>query len=564
MGLFKRFLKPQAPKYFEVLISGNSWTFKEHKALRVYVWGKAWFNEEFYSEEVFTQYICDKFRQNHNKKTFNEVVKECIPEKGQYAFVIISGDFLATAVDHIRSKPLFYTTYEGQVIVSDKANRIQRRAELYSIDATNKVEFKYLGAVTGKGTLLKKLFQVEPGVVMFADRNSSNDFCFDFFQHFKYWPESSSGTDTKLLLKELDGIVLRAFERLRQSSEGKTLVLPLSGGFDSRLIALSLKRFGFESVICFSYGKKGNKESRVSKKVAESLGFKWYFVRYDRKKWRDVLEKGRLKDYFKRADNFASLPHFDEFVAVGELLEGNKIPQDSIFIPGHTGDFISGGHIPPRVFKEKKWNDKKAIALIFTKYFRLWKFKNEEKAIRKELETRLQESLNAESVDSFLTASRLIELFDWKERQSKYIVNSVRVYEYWGCEWRLPLWDKELVCFFRDLDFSLKKNKYFYKQYFQTLNQTQCSSSKHLSRKEPSLLVKFLIFPKLVYHKIRLNFVSKFRFLFEYFFHPMQYFGICRYSEVLFKYYGYWNVLSIVVLKYFEWLDDRIAEELKN
>lgn len=37
------------------------------------------------------------------------------------------------------------------------------------------------------------------------------------------------------------------------------------------------------------------------------------------------------------------------------------------------------------------------------------------------------------------------ECFNWQERQSKFIANSVKCYEYFGFEWRIPLWDNEIA-----------------------------------------------------------------------------------------------------------------------
>jgi asparagine synthase (glutamine-hydrolysing) len=42
--------------------------------------------------------------------------------------------------------------------------------------------------------------------------------------------------------------------------------------------------------------------------------------------------------------------------------------------------------------------------------------------------------------------------WDWQERQAKKIVNSVRVYEFWGYSWRIPLWDAEMMDWWERVD----------------------------------------------------------------------------------------------------------------
>ena len=36
----------------------------------------------------------------------------------------------------------------------------------------------------------------------------------------------------------------------------------------------------------------------------------------------------------------------------------------------------------------------------------------------------------------------LYEFSEFKNRQTKYVITVQRVYEFFGYEWRLPLWDK--------------------------------------------------------------------------------------------------------------------------
>src|SRR5699024_5693716 len=53
---------------------------------------------------------------------------------------------------------------------------------------------------------------------------------------------------------------------------------------------------------------------------------------------------------------------------------------------------------------------------------------------------------------------------DWilRERQAKFIVNSACVYDFFGYEYRMPLWDTRLLEFFRQVPLELKNFKYLY------------------------------------------------------------------------------------------------------
>ena len=63
------------------------------------------------------------------------------------------------------------------------------------------------------------------------------------------------------------------------------------------------------------------------------------------------------------------------------------------------------------------------------------------------------------------TCANAIEFFDFNERQAKFIVNSVRAYEFFGYEWRIPLWDTELIDFFLKVPLKYRISQDLYKKY---------------------------------------------------------------------------------------------------
>ncbi|MBN1552549.1 hypothetical protein JW979_13825, partial [bacterium] len=48
-------------------------------------------------------------------------------------------------------------------------------------------------------------------------------------------------------------------------------------------------------------------------------------------------------------------------------------------------------------------------------------------------------------LDQYPDQSSAFESWDISERQSKFIVNSLRVYEFFGYDWWIPFWDKEFM-----------------------------------------------------------------------------------------------------------------------
>jgi asparagine synthetase B (glutamine-hydrolysing) len=57
----------------------------------------------------------------------------------------------------------------------------------------------------------------------------------------------------------------------------------------------------------------------------------------------------------------------------------------------------------------------------------------------------------------------------FNERVAKFIVNSVRVYEFFGYSWRMPLWDNELIGFFSQVPLKFRIDEYLYIKYAGTV-----------------------------------------------------------------------------------------------
>ena len=62
------------------------------------------------------------------------------------------------------------------------------------------------------------------------------------------------------------------------------------------------------------------------------------------------------------------------------------------------------------------------------------------------------------------------EYWEWKERQSKLVINGNKAYDFFNTEWEMPLWDIEIVNFFKKMNLNQKKNQNFYLNYLRVKN----------------------------------------------------------------------------------------------
>ena len=381
---------------------------------------------------------------------------------GEYAIVVETPDRIGAIVDRVRSIPLFYSEMERETIITDDANLI-KEAIPTELDELNATEFLLTGFVTGPDTLFNNIRQLQAGEYLIYDKKRlllKTD-CYYHFLHGNYFADTED-----VLLEKLDQVFLNVFKRLIDSTvkQGKRIVVPLSGGLDSRIIVTMLKRLGVENVICFTYGKKGNKEAVISKQVAEALGYEWHFVEYTEEKLYNCYHSKETEYFLKYASNLVSLPHLQDFLAVKKLKSESKIPENAVFVPGHTGDMISGGHIPLDYEQSQTYNYDKFFRDNLKKHYNLWKWDDVKPgSIFKE---RIRKSVGDISVHDNESCANAIEHFDFNERQAKFIVNSVRVYEFLGYGWQIPLWDAELMDYFLRTRIEYRINQRIYIKYF--------------------------------------------------------------------------------------------------
>ena len=61
-------------------------------------------------------------------------------------------------------------------------------------------------------------------------------------------------------------------------------------------------------------------------------------------------------------------------------------------------------------------------------------------------------------------------MWEYEGRQISYVVNGQRVYEYFGYNWEMPLWEKDFVDFYQPLPYDMKYDQKIYKDYLHTYN----------------------------------------------------------------------------------------------
>jgi len=439
------------------------------------------------------------------------------------------------ATDRIRSFPIFYFIYDSKFFICD---HIEKNDTNFNKNSLSYFEFMHCGYVSGSETLIDKIYQIQAGECISLDKRGILS-----KKYYSYINKNNKINDLNYYEKKFQTALEKTFSKLIESTKNRFLIIPLSGGLDSRLVASYLKKCGIDDVICYTYGLRKSKEVKISKRIANDLGYEWHFINYGEKKWQKWYTDPRMKEYQLFSGNFSSLPHIQDWPAVLELNEKKIIPDNSVFIPGHAADFVAGSHIPKNINLFLNNNLDSVIDLIIQEHLILSNkiTQKTNKELRLDIYQKLSKQINEINVKNLNDLASSFEYWDWRERQSKFIANSCRVYEFWGYEWRMPFWDIEFINFWNDLPLELRLGKLFYKEYLLKEDFSELFSKynyKNFDKKNFTYFFKNFFFGRAL-SKIHKQFYAYYKF---------RYIDFVRKQDILKAY----NINSILVMNYLE------------
>lgn len=450
-----------------------NWINKKIGTFNIFFKGIIWLNKKYYTGENACRKLSGIFNSkvtstsSNQKETIRDLIKKF---SGHFAFVINSSEIVIAVVDKVRSYPIYYYKSENVFYVSNSAVKLKEEAHLTEIDAESLLIYKMAGYCIGQDTIYKDLKQIQPGRFILLD-DKSNEFYYT--SYFKYWVDKTVNSSEEELLDELHTETLKTFSKMVETLNGDPVWLPLSGGYDSRLILSMLKELKYDNIITYTYGLKGVWEIKRAKYIAEHLNTKWHYIQFKPKQTKAYFYKNDTQNYFSFAGGLNSAPHLAEYYALLELRKKKLMPDNAIIINGQSGDFTSGGHIPKILVETnvEELNIDLFMQAVIDKHYSLWiDFKSEEnKLIISEKILKLLQLSNIKKIskDSF---AKYFELHEWEERQSKFVVNGQRAYDWFGYGWRLPLWSDELMEFWMKVPWKAKFGQHLLIKYLEKHN----------------------------------------------------------------------------------------------
>ncbi len=376
---------------------------------------------------------------------------------GHYAVLSDAEALPYAIVDSARSFPLFFNETPSALVVSDTPYATLQAGESAAPREDSLVDFAYCGYVSGARTLVGEVKQVPAGTILLVGGGENRArgaklVPFDVFVPSIEGDPGKSDSELHALMRES---MSAAVDRLITIAGGRTIALALSGGYDSRLLAMLLKEKGYDAVLCFCYGKDGNSESVISRPVAEELGFPWEFIRFDESTWASWVRSSEWQEYVQMAHLGVSLPLVQAWGGVLGLRSAGVLPDDAVFVPGMLGGGCLAGKYSRRDLLDHAPGDRlRAAHAIVNDLYNLWW---DEPARSLHLESapmRIADDLAVPGLGEWEADCSAYEYWRFSQYNLGFLANDSRVYEYWGYDWWMPFADKAHVSIWQHVPYA--------------------------------------------------------------------------------------------------------------
>ncbi|HSO87354.1 MAG TPA: hypothetical protein VLQ91_12425 [Draconibacterium sp.] len=432
-----------------IRLSKYNWTSDNN----IFVTGFIWLNGNYTTGKAFSELI------SQNTDSFEDLKRITHQWNGQFSFVVKKETELWAGCGHTWSYPLFYRTFKGKLFISDEPRNLSFDESSETIEPFSSLYFLNFGVTPSEYTLSKDVFQIQPGeLIRSSGSNVWNNSFLPFFRE-KY-ADNDPVQET-----EFYRFLMLVFEKYYNEIKDKKVLLPLTRGYDSRLLACLLKEYGHRNVICITWGRPFNSELGTAEKVAGKLGFQHIFVDYSKIIANDFTSSNEFFAYVNYAGHWSSMPFLYEYFGLKELKEKEIIGKDTVALPGHPGDFLRGSHLLKEM---QESNPESLISNILLKFGSSYSLNSHDKDTIK----RYIGNNFFEKGEDFLWHK--YELWDYKERQCKFIGNSTQVFPFFEIDYLMPLFDADLIRFFNKVPFVQKVEqelynntleKYFFKKF---------------------------------------------------------------------------------------------------
>ena len=479
-----------------------------------------------------------KFNKTLSKSDLINFVKD---QDSFFRFAIWNKNFFFGAVDQVASKTILYKKQINKLNIYLDTPNIDQYNRTAAIDILNS------GYTLNNETVFENVKSLLPGEYIYFDKKKNDNiilnwYCFDP----EYRDKNINDIDLNLIL-------IKIFEKIKIVNSKKKFLIPLSAGFDSRLVVSLMKSLGAK-IETFTYGFENQRDFKIAGEICAELGIKNHKIVMNKYNSR-VYKKFFFKNFLQYKNFGVAANNFGDFGPLSIL--NNKINTNEFMIlNGQSGDFLTGGHLPINLISIKNSLNKNKTLLfnyIIQKHYSLWGNYNED--VKQDYLKRLNKYY-FKNCKNYYDLLRSYEIYEFENRQSKWVIGQQKVYEFFGYSWELPLWKTSLMKYFeKKVGLKNKINQKYYKSFLIKKNYSNVWKNILIN---PNLTFPLVISLLRRFLKIIFIFQKREKWhlfhkkYFEYFLDPTGVMRLLKYRDYINLISTPRNSISIISKKYFD------------
>ena len=325
--------------YSVFFISYNFYPFKIFKEnnFLIFLEGKIYNKSEKEVKEKLREIYEDFLKDSKYKEKIKNFI---FKNDGEYIIGIFDKDNFLIFNDSLGRLPLYYFKDEKNFFLSREIGIINKIIQKKEIDFEGVLEYLIFMYPTFNKTLIKNVFRSSPAEI-FEFKNEK----INIYKIFEWNFEEKENFSYKKSLEILYEKFIEGIKNRVENFKDFNLILGLSGGFDSRIVFLGLKKlnYNFYPVTFIDPDKKHLKDLFVSKKIAKVS--KMDLKIFDIKEF--SLDSIRKLTEIKCGLNYAEMGFLIDFFEELKEIYGEK----SIYFTGDGGDKVLPYILPENKFK---------------------------------------------------------------------------------------------------------------------------------------------------------------------------------------------------------------------
>lgn len=235
--------------------------------------------------------------------------------------------------DSLGRLPLYYFIDDQQFVLSREIKFITNFISHVNLDRLAIAEYLLFGYPLGKRTLVKNVNRFDPAVLFIYNASSGQliekkTYVWNFDNKFSQAAEPIQKHVSTLVKLFRNAIKCRV-----KSQKGFKNLVSLSGGLDSRAIAIALKEIDpkMTSVTFLDHERKNSNDVDVAKEVAKKFNMDWTLFRLEKRRFEDLEHLIELKDGL----NYAAMGFILDFFVKIKRQFGNNV----VYYTGDGGNY---------------------------------------------------------------------------------------------------------------------------------------------------------------------------------------------------------------------------------